>query len=295
MKTIFFTTAQLLLLTLASYFGVGLFYQVMSAGLDPAISPAVSARAASRPAGPETVRPLAAYSAIAGRNLFRTADPNKAPETPKAVDLAALQETKLDLKLWGTLILNDGRGSRAVIEDKQAGGQNLYRVGDKVKEALVKMILRERVVLDVGGKDEILQIEDLAAVSGAVRTPPGATAAPAGPPPAEPEPVARDVNLSRQTIEEAMGNVAELMKQVRIRPFFEGGKPAGLSLAGVTAGSIFEKMGIRNGDVLQAVDGQPIQTVDDVVNLYQSLSNAENIAIQVRRGGRIEDIQYKIE
>jgi S1-C subfamily serine protease len=54
-------------------------------------------------------------------------------------------------------------------------------------------------------------------------------------------------------------------------------------------------MGISNSDVLQAVDGQPIQTVDDIVNLYQSLSNAHNLAIQVRRGGRVEDIQYKIE
>jgi general secretion pathway protein C len=85
------------------------------------------------------------------------------------------------------------------------------------------------------------------------------------------------------------------MKQVRIRPFFEGGSPAGLSLVGVAPGSIFQQMGIRNGDVLQAVDGQPIQTVDDVVNFYQSLSSADNVGIQIRRGGRIEDIQYKIE
>ena len=184
-----------------------------------------------------------------------------------------------------------------MIEDKKAGGQNLYRVGDQVQEARIKMILRERVVLEVGGKDEILQIEELAAASGAARAPAAgpSAGAPAGPPPPEPEPVSRDVNLSRQTIEEAMGNVAELMKQVRIRPFFEGGKPAGLSLAGVAPGSIFEQMGIRNGDVLQTVDGQPIQTVDDVVNLYQSLSSADAIAVQVRRGGRIEDIQYKIE
>jgi general secretion pathway protein C len=189
--------------------------------------------------------------------------------------------------------MDRGRGSYAVIEDKKATGQNLYRVGDRVQDALIKMILREGVVLDVGGKDEILQIEEMAAASGGVRTP--TVAAPAESLAPGSEPVARDVSLDRQTIEEPMGNVAELMKQVRIRPFFEGGKPAGLSLAGVAPSSIFEQMGISNSDVLQAVDGQPIQTVDDIVNLYQSLSNAHNLAIQVRRGGRVEDIQYKIE
>jgi general secretion pathway protein C len=179
------------------------------------------------------------------------------------------------------------------MEHGKANEKNLYRVGDRVQDALIKMILREGVVLDVGGKDEILQIEEMAAASGGVRTP--TVAAPAESLAPGSEPVARDVSLDRQTIEEPMGNVAELMKQVRIRPFFEGGKPAGLSLAGVAPSSIFEQMGISNSDVLQAVDGQPIQTVDDIVNLYQSLSNAHNLAIQVRRGGRVEDIQYKIE
>jgi general secretion pathway protein C len=67
--------------------------------------------------------------------------------------------------------MDRGRGSYAVIEDKKATGQNLYRVGDRVQDALIKMILREGVVLDVGGgKDEILQIEEMAAASGGVRT-----------------------------------------------------------------------------------------------------------------------------
>jgi general secretion pathway protein C len=312
MKTALFTAVHLLLLALASYFGVGLFYQVMSADLELAISPAAPVQASPAPAAAVALQPLDAYRTIAERNLFRTADPNAARKpTPEVVDLAALKETQLDLKLWGTLVLDDGRGSYAVIEDRKAGGQNLYRVGDRVQEASVKMILRERVVLDVAGKDEILQIEELSgAVAGAgapARPSPAAAQAPGGTAAgglaeaagdsqaAESEPASRDVTLNRQTLEEAMGNVGELMKQVRIRPFFEGGKPSGLSLAGVAPGSIFEQMGIRNGDVIQAVDGQPIQTVDDVVSLYQSLSSAQNLAIQVRRGGQVQDIQYKIE
>jgi general secretion pathway protein C len=293
MKTYIFPASYLLLLALASYIGVGLFYQAATADLDLSLTsapPSIAAAAAPRIAA---VRPFADYNVITARDLFRTADSGMGRDVPKPVDLAALQQTKLDLKLWGTLVLDQGRGSYAVIEDKKAGGQDLYRVGDQIQTALVKMILRERVVLEVDGKDEILQIEQLDDTAGSARKP-AAVAAAARPAP-EPEPVARDVSLERQAVEEAMGDVAELMKQVRIRPFFLGGQPAGLSLAGVAPGSIFAQMGIRNGDVLQAVDGQPIQSVDDIVNLYQSLKSAEDIAIQVRRGGRIEDIRYKIQ
>jgi general secretion pathway protein C len=292
-KNIFFTATYLLLLAVASYFGVGLFYQVASADMDLALTPAAPALASPRVSAPGAAQPLQDYRLINERNLFGTTDPSKvqAP-VPQPVDLMALEETELDVKLWGTLVLSDDGRSYAVIEDKKSGGQNLYQVGDKIQDALVKLILRERVVLDVDGKDEILQIEELvpASAGGGVRT---AQAMPEAPSP--PEPVSREVNIDRKIIDEAMGNIGELMKQVRIRPFFEGGNPAGLSLVGVAPGSIFQQMGIRNGDVLQAVDGQPIQTVDDVVNLYQTLSSAETMAIQVRRGGRTEEIQYKIE
>ncbi|HDI60389.1 MAG TPA: PDZ domain-containing protein [Desulfobacteraceae bacterium] len=292
-KNISVTAIYLLLLAVASYFAVGLFYQVVSADMDLALAPAAPPLASPRFSTPGAAQPLRDYRTITERNLFGTADPNKAQVVaPQPVDLAALEETELDVKLWGTLVLSDDGRSYAVIEDKKSGGQNLYQVGDKVQDALVKLILRERVVLDVAGKDEILQIEELAptGASGGVQT---ARAMPEAPSP--PEPVSREMNIDRKVIDEAMGNIGELMKQVRIRPFFERGNPAGLSLVGVAPGSIFQQMGIRNGDVLQAVDGQPIQTVDDVVNLYQSLSSADSVAIQVRRGGRVEDINYTID
>lgn len=293
MKTTLFIAVHLLLLGAASYFGVGIFYQAMSGDAGLPRMAATAGRTDDGDSSKTVAHPLSAYRSIAERNLFRTDDPNKAQQGPKEVDLTALQETALDIKLWGTLVLDEGGRNYAVIEDKKIGGQNLYQVGDKVQEAMVKLILRERVVLDVGGKDEILQIEELAAAGaagGGIQPARGMPEAPSAP-----EPVSREVSLERKVIDDAMANIGELMKQVRIRPFFEGGSPAGLSLVGVAPGSIFQQMGIRNGDVLQAVDGQPIQTVDDVVNLYQTLSSAETMAIQVRRGGRTEEIQYKIE
>mgnify|MGYP001117344531 CR=1 FL=1 len=101
------------------------------------------------------------------RNLFGTrADAD--PET-EAVDVASLEETKLDLKLWGTVSGSED-GIYAVIEDVRAREQNLYRTGDAVQKATVKEIFREKVVLTVDGKDEVLQMQDLAS-RGAVSRP----------------------------------------------------------------------------------------------------------------------------
>ncbi len=302
MRSYLFTTIHLLLLAAASYFAVGLFYQAKTGDLGT-LSTAPPPARASIAAPREAARPVNQYRIIAERNLFHAAAPKEAQAASKDVDLTALQKTKLDLKLWGTLILDRDRDSYAVIEDRKAGGQNLYQSGDQVQQAMVKMILRERVVLDVDGRDEILQIEEFTGASGARSGGPVRGPAPqvpdVEPPPEEPatpaEPTSQSITLKREVIENAVGDVASLMKQVRIRPFFEGGKPAGLSLAGIRPGSVFAQMGIRSGDVIRSVDGQPIQTVDDIIGLYQGLSESEGLSVQVSRSGKIEEIHYSVE
>ena len=74
------------------------------------------------------------------------------------IDTQALKKTKLKLKLWGTIT---GNGVRvfAIIEEATRREQKLYRVGETIQNATIKMILREKVVLSVEGNDELLVIE----------------------------------------------------------------------------------------------------------------------------------------
>ena len=68
-------------------------------------------------------------------------------------------------------VTSDADASYAIIEDKNKKDQNLYRIGDTIQNATVKEIFRETVVLNVQGKDEVLQIEKLESrgASGSVR------------------------------------------------------------------------------------------------------------------------------
>ena len=279
-----FTLANLILLAAASWVGVGLFYQAATGDLERGTDAVISSRA-NTPAQREPSKPLPAYSAIERRNLFNTGSRLEKTDSEKDLDLEALNETKLDLRLWGTVILGDDTGDYAVIEDKKARKQQLYRVGDPVQNAVVKIILREKVVLNVAGKDEILTMEEAPDVQLSRGRPI---------PHAAPEPIQREMTIDRETVEDAMNNIGELMKQVRIRPYFENGQPAGLSLTGVRPDSIFQKMGIRSGDVLLAVDGEEIRSVDDVVNLYEKIGATDGVALQIKRRGRIQDIEFQI-
>jgi general secretion pathway protein C len=287
---IIFTAINLICLTLTAYVAVDGFYGSVTSRLTrqpAAIQPAVAGSgqaATNRP-------PLSAYKTVLDRDLFDTRSAAAKPGS-KTVDVESLEETKLNLKLWGTVSGVKG-GNYAVIEDVKAREQNLYRTGDAIQTATVKQIYRQKVVLTVNGKDEILQMQELQSGKAGLR--PGGPAARAGTSSSASGKVrSQRISLRRSYIEKSMEDMASLMTQVQIRPHMEGGVAAGLSLSSIKPNSIFRRMGLRNGDIITGVDGTEITTVDDALRLYENLKSASNLSVQLKRRGREKNIEYTI-
>ncbi len=279
---------NLALIAMGAYFFAGLFYQVAGAQFRPSEDerPVAAISPATRAAGKKS---FAAYRPILQRDLFKTQKAPVQPVQESNVNLEEMEETKLKLKLWGT-VTGDTRRSYAVIEDTQKREQNLYRVGDSVQNATLKLIMRSKVVLSLNGKDEVLAMEQIVqatrrrsprtsgprAVSstGAVRT--------------------QRVSLRRSMINDAIQDVSKLMTEVQIRPHMEEGAAAGLALSNIKPNSIFRRMGLRNGDILKSVDGQEIRSVDDALKLYENLKSASDVNVRIQRRGRDRNINYNI-
>ncbi len=278
---------NLALLTLLAYTGVKTAYDVGVRRLAVPREQPMDV-APTRTISAAVKLPLSHYQVITQRNLFNAGVENKPAPTPE-VEIQQLEPTTLKLKLWGTITQRGGK-EYAVIENLKDRSQDLYKAGDTVAGAQVKQVLREKVILTVAGRDEMLQMED-ASVGASAR--PG----PAEPPTEKDEGQiqSQQIPISREEIQEASGNIQQLMRQVRIRPHFERGKPAGLMLSGVQPDSLFTQMGLQSGDVLQGIEGSPIRSMNDVLKLYEQLGSADAVAIDVKRGGKQLNIQYDIE
>jgi general secretion pathway protein C len=281
---------NLALIALSAYFAAGLFYQILEIQLQPSeLTPTEKSHVAStrRTASP----PYGAYRPILQRDLFKTQKEPVTPEKRADVNLEKLEETQLKLKLWGT-VTGDEEKSYAVIENTKDKEQNLYRVGDSIQNATLKRILRSKVVLSVNGKDEVLAMEEIKQ-GGPSRVVAGSSRAPRK---ASSGGVRRQrVSLRRNMITKAIEDVSKLMTQVKITPKMgEDGEQEGLSMSNIKPNSIFRRMGLRNGDVLQSVDGQQIQSVDDALKLYDSLKSADKVSVQIQRRGTERTIEYNI-
>jgi len=289
MKTYLFLI-NLVLLTAAAYLGVNTLYQLAGTKLD-VVSPSVGATKKAIKPSRAPVQPLAYYTAIKQRNLFKLAPVSQIAPQAAAVELETLKETDLKLKLWGT-VTGDNHNAYAVIEDTRERRQQLYHVADAVQNAIVKEIHRGKVVLEVDGNLEVLQmqkIEDRAAGKNLARRSTRQKRQ------AQQRSEPKKVNLKRERIESAVNDLGNLMKQVRIRPHYKNGKSDGLTLSGIRSNSIFSEMGFRNGDVIVGVDGNDIESVDDALSLYENLQSAESVQVQIRRRGRLQTIDYQVE
>jgi len=292
----YFTIATLVLITAGVYLSVNTFYTLITARLDYGVSSRVSASQADPPPVEYTIAPLSDYKAITSRNIFNSGNQPVA-ETPKTaeVDIEKLKETDLKLKLWGTVTGQD-KQAYAVIEDTKAREQNLYRTGDSIQKAVVKLILREKVVLRVDDRDEILAMEETGTSKGgkSSQRSPGYSSA-ADPPKLPVSNYARKIKLNGNEIGKAMENLGQLMEQANLRPHIVDGQPAGISITGIKPNAIFRKMRLRNGDVITGLNGASIESVEDAVRVVEQLSSGSNVQLQIKRRGREQTLDYAIE
>lgn len=81
----------------------------------------------------------------------------------------------------------------------------------------------------------------------------------------------------------------EQLTQARAVPNFENGKPAGYKMIEVKPGGIYDKLGLKNGDVIQSVDGRKI---DDPQKTFQLIGKLKQGAqLEVSRDGADEAIK----
>jgi general secretion pathway protein C len=287
----YFMIANVLLITAGVYLGVSAVYTISKNWLSPAAMPQVYPDKATLKQQNDHP-PLSRYGSIMKRNLFNTR-PDAVAAPAKDINIDNLKETDLKLKLWGT-VTGKGRREYAVIEDTKTRQQNLYRIGDSVQDATLKLILRQKVVLSVNDRDEVLGMEEAGATKRSGSGPRIARKE-ASPPRLPVSPNPRRLTLQGDQIENALENLDQLMEQARIRPHIEDGKPSGISITGIKPNTVFRKMRLRNGDIITGVNGTPIESVEDAMQVFGDLSSSPEVQLEIKRRGRKRVLNYKIE
>ncbi|RMD68879.1 MAG: PDZ domain-containing protein, partial [Gammaproteobacteria bacterium] len=133
------------------------------------------------------------------------------------------------------------------------GKERLYPVGSEVVPgARLKAVFRDRVVISGQGEERILWLKENA------------------PPPKAPPPAVIDRKGLR-----------DLIRSIALEPQGEG-----LRVARLAEGSAISRLGIAQGDVIRAVNGHPVASLEDLAALYREHPDVGRLQVDVSRGGK---------
>ena len=69
-------------------------------------------------------------------------------------------------------------------------------------------------------------------------------------------------------------------------PAVKNGKPDGFKLYAIRPSSVYAKLGLTNGDTLQAINGFELTTADKALEVYTKLREATSLEVEVTRRGK---------
>lgn len=283
-----------LLIALLAYFAARSVNDVIALRLTPANAPVPQVVTHSVDDGASN-RPRVAYQEIVNRDIFNLAPP---PQRP-----ALVAKLDLHLQLIGVSSSTSGKPPYAIIADR-SGQQNVYRLGQTVPDAgkLVE-VDKDRVFIDHDGTRVAIALpqEDMPG--------PVASAQPLAPPAADDsadnsdedfDPNVEDLGdnryrIPRETLDHSVNNLSQLLTQIRAIPNIQDGRTNGFALSEIEPGSVFDEMGLEEGDVLRMVNGQTITDPAQAMQMMNSLRYSSQISIQVLRDGNPTTLTYQVQ
>jgi general secretion pathway protein C len=195
--------------------------------------------------------------------------------------------SSLNLVLTG--VIASASGGYALIS-VNGQTQEPFGVGQTVTDnAVLQAVYPDRVVIQRNGVLESLMLE------GAEKSPTEQWV----PPAAASRPPAASANIVRETgVNHYMVEREQLAAQMRTPDFLRQAtmipsKSGGFQVQQVQAGSLYEKLGLRAGDVIKVVNGQPVNSAEDAIRLYQQMSDVGAVQLEITRDGKSEQLYYQ--
>ncbi|HVN37667.1 MAG TPA: type II secretion system protein N [Myxococcota bacterium] len=228
-----------------------------------------SAPGADLSADPDSVDVAAPPPAVLSRPPPPPAEEGDDPDAP---------ETKLPLHLLATVVRENHALSLATIMDTERDTNEVLREGEHFEvhpEARIVRIERARVLIDRAGVREQLVITH--------REPSALGARETAEAPAKPlEESGKQARVPAPVLEHALGPGAQ--PEGDVSTVFENGKILGLRFDAIPAGGVYERIGLRNGDVVTDINGIPLADPSATAMVLAKFASAAVLDLWVRHG-----------
>jgi len=251
---------------------------------------------------------------ILRRNLFNSAAGlDSAPVPEPGPEGAEVPKSELDAILLSTAVAEDPVWSTALLSVASSGAEP-YRIGDPLADATVVDIRapwldvdgvhhEARVIVLRGGQHEY--IDAGGKPKAGARRKPKTEDDEEKPTPARTSgrhtwDGIKDLGGGKYSVDQgeidyAMGNLDKLSREARVVPNFADGQTNGWKVFSIRRNSALRKMGLKNNDVLTAVNGADLGDTEKALELYSKLQADKNFSLEILRNGEPMTLEYSVQ
>ncbi len=207
---------------------------------------------------------------------------------PTAAPIEDIPESSLNMVLTGVVAAGDDSLALIKVNDEP---ETPFALGEELTRGVtLQAVYPDRAIIERRGVTEALLLEDAAA--SLLKTP--VAERPASPTRGGIQAQGNNTfTIDRATLNEELRN-QDLFRQALIVPNAGGG----FLVRQIQPGSLYEKLGLKVGDVIRGVNGRSVNTVDQVLQVYQQLGGIDELTgvqLEVMRAGQIQQLQYTIQ
>jgi len=228
---------------------------------------------------------------ILARNIF---DPDAIGRDAETASVGVATLADLGVKLIGTFVAQPERYSAAlIVAETEGAAPQSFGIDDMIQDATIVTIEVDKVTVRRG--DESVQTLMLTEV-----------AAPTAPPPTnrgaggDDDGQVRSVGenhyeVQRELVDRYLTDLDAISRMGRAIPHRgSDGEIDGYRLSGIRRRSVGDKLGIKNGDIVHAVNGQSLDSMQGAMAAYQTLQHESGFNFEVTRRGQRTTLTYDV-
>jgi general secretion pathway protein C len=223
-------------------------------------------------------RPALDIQGVVSAHLFGTAAVD-----PGSQDPANAPQSSANLVLAGTIATQDPKRGVAIVSDGGAPSK-VYSVGDRIGGAALHSVYLDRVLLDRNGALETLLLprQLLLGTRGPAPVRPAANAGTV----AAVENIRHLVQQDPNILDQVMRTVASYDNAA--------GKLRGFRAYPGKNRQIFNKLGLKSGDLVTAINGTALDDPQRSQEVFDTIQTSDHVTVTIERGGQKQDITLNI-
>ena len=219
------------------------------------------------------------YHVLSSHEQDESASPLTSPDTTPSRAQTTAPPISLNLMLVGTTVF--GEKSSAVIKDLTKGTKGIYHLGDTIRGFKITEILQESVTLTRNDLQVVLKLLE-------------------GGAPLSAEKFVRKIDenswrVSADKLTDMVSNINQYAGQIIAFQHRENGNPSGFRIRHLKPGNDFEKMGIKNGDIIKKVNNLEVNNIADVLKTVYKLSDDTTFNVEVERDNQTTTLNYQLD